>query len=83
MVGTYCYIVTSKDTFHELEIHAGCSDFIIEATPVDEMEILDVTISCDDESKMENLCTAAGHIIPQRIESIVEGTSVKIVDGYS
>lgn len=83
MVGTYCYIVTSKDTFHELEIHAGCSDFIIEAAPVGEMEILDVTISCDDESKIPSLCNWAEEIIPQRIESIVEGTVVRIVDGYS
>lgn len=53
---------------------------MIEANPVNETEILGVTVTCESPYEAEKIANGIAKILPQRISEVVEGASMEVVD---
>ena len=53
---------------------------MITAEPVESTEIFQVVVTSSNPAEAEKLANAISYILPQRIDSIIDGTSARIVD---
>ena len=87
LVQTYIVILDTRETLLEVIDHAGvdCTERelrkMIEAEAVDGTEIFRVVVTGTDPQEAEQIADAIAHVLPKRISAIVEGASVKVVDG--
>ena len=87
LVQTYIVILDTRETLLEVIDHAGVDRTerelrkMIEAEVVDGTEIFQVVVTGTDPQEAERIADAIAHVLPKRISAIVEGASVKVVDG--
>lgn len=87
LVRTYIVILDTRETLLEVIDHAGVDRTerelrkMIEAEAVAGTEIFQVVVTGTDPQEAERIADAIAHVLPKRISAIVEGASVKVVDG--
>ncbi len=87
LVQTYIVILDTRETLLEVIDHAGVDRTerelrkMIEAEAVAGTEIFQVVVTGTDPQEAERIADAIAHVLPKRISAIVEGASVKVVDG--
>lgn len=88
LVDTYIVILNSRTTLEQVLETSGFDDIysygqlagMISASAVNRTEVLAVTVTCGDPYDAALLANTIVEILPYRIASIVEGSSVRIVD---
>jgi capsular polysaccharide biosynthesis protein len=53
---------------------------MIESSPVNETEVMQVTVTCEDPYEAERIANGIAKVLPQRIAEIIEGSSMEVVD---
>jgi capsular polysaccharide biosynthesis protein len=53
---------------------------MIDSTPVNETEVIQVTVTCEDPYEAELLANGIAVVLPQRIAEVIEGASMEVVD---
>ena len=53
---------------------------MIEAEPINETEIMGVTVTCENPEHSAKIANGIAKVLPQRISEIVEGSSMEVVD---
>ena len=87
LVNTYIVILKDRVTLVDIIDYAGVDMHYsqlrekISAEPLDETEVFEVVVTTDDPKESEKLANAVAYILPKRIASIIDGSSVKIVSG--
>lgn len=86
LVESYIVILNTRESLNEVISYAGVERSyeelkkMISAEAVNETEIFQVTVTSPDPREAENIANAIAEILPERISSIIEGTSAKVVD---
>ena len=86
LVNSYIVILKSRATLlHVIDYADSNRSYselkgMISATSVDGTEVFRVTVTSEDPHEAEDLANAIAHVMPDRIASIVEGSSAKVVD---
>ncbi len=86
LVDSYMVILKTRDTLTSVIDYAGvdisCGQLagMISASAVDETEIFKVNVNSPDPVLAEKIANAIAHVAPERISSIIEGSSAKVVD---
>lgn len=86
LVKTYTVLLKNRTTLEKIIDETGVSHTweelydMIEAAPVNETEIMEVTVTCEDPYEAETLANGIAKILPQRVSEIVEGSSMEVVD---
>ena len=86
LVKTYIVILGTRETLNDVIDYAGVEmtyselKGYISADAVDNTEIFRVTITHPDPAVAEKLANADAHVLPKRIDTIVEGTSAMVVE---
>lgn len=87
LVNTYIVILKDRVTLVDIIDYAGVDMRYSElreritAEPLDETEVFEVVVTTSDPEESEKLANAVAYILPKRIASIIDGSSVKIVSG--
>lgn len=86
LVKTYTVLLKNRTTLEKIIKHTDV-DYtwkelyeMIEASPVNETEIMEVTVTCEDPYEAEKIANGIAKILPQRVSEIVEGSSMEVVD---
>ena len=86
LVDSYLVILNTRETLNEVLDYAQ-SDLsytdlrgMISAGSVNETEIFQITVTSADPLEAEALANAIAEVLPDRIGSVIEGSSAKIVD---
>ncbi len=86
LVDTYLVILETRMTLEEV-IELGQLDYtygelckVITAEPVNDTEVFSVTVKTDDPYEAERIANTIAIVLPEKINDIVEGSSVRIVD---
>lgn len=53
---------------------------MIESGPVNETEVMQVTITCEDPYEAERIANGIAVVLPQRVTEVIEGASMEVVD---
>ena len=86
LVNSYIVILKSRATLMDVIDYADSNRSyeklrsMISADDVDGTEVFRVTVTSTDPKEAETLANAIAHVIPNRIASIIEGSSAKVVD---
>lgn len=86
LVDSYIVILntptTLKDVIDFADVKRDYSELqkMITAEAVNETEIFQVVVTSEDPKEAEKIASAISHILPKRINNIIEGTSARIVD---
>lgn len=86
LVDSYMVILNTKETILEvIEYSQSALSFedvkdMIEAKAVNETEIFEVIITSDDPNEALRLADAISKVLPERISTIIDGTSAKVVE---
>jgi hypothetical protein len=84
LVDSYIVILNTRETLVDVINYAGASytykelKSMITSAAVNETEIFKVTVTSTDPKEAERLANAVASVLPQRIGTIIEGTSVKV-----
>jgi len=86
LVETYLVILKTRLTLNDVIARSGLdisyadlSDMIT-AGSVNETEVFSVTVTSDDPQEAEHIANTIAQVLPEKIASVVEGSSVSIVD---
>lgn len=86
LVDTYLVILKTRMTLDDV-IELGQLDYtyeelcgIITAEPVNDTEVFSVTVKTDDPYEAERIANTIAIVLPEKINDVVEGSSVRIVD---
>ena len=85
LVESYLVILNTWETLDGVIDYAGVDvsistlEEMISAVAVNETEIFAVTVTSESPQEAEKLANAIAYILPKRIDTIIEGTSAKIV----
>jgi len=83
---TYTVLLKNRTTLERLIDETGVNYHwedvydMIESSPVNETEVMQVTVTCEDPYEAELIANGIAKILPQRIAEIVEGASMEVVD---
>ena len=86
LVDSYIVILNTRETLNDVLDYAASNlsysslRSMISASAVNETEIFQVSVTSPDPQEAERLANAIAYILPKRINTIIEGTSAKIVD---
>lgn len=86
LVKTYIIILKTRETLNDVIDYAGVDrtsgeiSNMIEAEDVSSTEIFKVVVTSTDPQEAEDIASAITYILPKRINSIIEGTSARVVD---
>lgn len=86
LVDSYIVILNTRETLNEVIDYAGVNRTykevkdMITAGAVNETEIFQVTVTSPDPQEAERIANAVAYILPKRIDTIIDGTSAKIVE---
>lgn len=86
LVDSYIVIMESRATLDEvieyadLDITYHSLQSMISAAAVNETEIFRVSVKCTDPAMSVKIVEALAYVVPQRIATIIEGSSAKVVD---
>jgi capsular polysaccharide biosynthesis protein len=83
---TYTVLLKNRTTLERIIDETGV-DYtwedvydMIESSPVNETEVMQVTVTCTDPYEAEKIANGIAKILPQRIAEIIEGSSMEVVD---
>jgi capsular polysaccharide biosynthesis protein len=83
---TYTVLLKNRTTLERLIDETGV-DYtwediydMIESGPVNETEVMRVTVTCKDPYEAEKIANGIAVVLPQRVAEIVEGASMEVVD---
>ena len=86
LVATYQVILKTRMTLNDV-IRLGELDCsyeklkgMISTSSVNDTEVFSVTVTSDDPYEAEHIANTIGRVLPDKIASIVEGSSVRVVD---
>ena len=86
LVKTYTVLLKNRTTLEDV-IDATGVDYnwkelydMIEAAPVNETEIMGVTVTCKDPNEAAKIANGIAKVLPRRISEVVEGSSMEVVD---
>ena len=86
LVDSYIVILNTRETLNDVIDYAGVDRTyselknMISAASVNSTEIFEVVVTSPDPEEAERIANAISYILPDRIKTIIEGTSAKIVD---
>ncbi len=86
LVKTYTVILKNRTTLERVIDETGVKydweelSEMIEAEPVNETEVMGVTVICESPKDAQIIANGIAKILPQRISEIVEGSSMEVVD---
>ncbi len=86
LVKTYTVILKNRTTLERVIDETGLKytweelSEMIEAEPVNETEVMGVTVTCESAQDAQIIANGIAKILPQRISEIVEGSSMEVVD---
>jgi capsular polysaccharide biosynthesis protein len=86
LVDTYIGILRTRTTMERVIEETGTTHSygsllrMISTSAVTGTEIFRVTVTCEDPYEAEKIANGITAVLPERIENIVEGTSMKVVD---
>lgn len=86
LVKSYIVILNTRTSLNEVIDYAGVDIStaelrkMISAESVESTEIFEVVVTSPDPAEAEKLANAIAYVLPIRIDSIIEGTSARIVD---
>ena len=86
LVKTYTVLLKNRTTLEKVIEATGVTyDWeelyeMIEAAPVNETEIMEVTVTSTDPNESKKIANGIAKILPQRVSEIVEGSSMEVVD---
>ncbi|MBE6763276.1 MAG: hypothetical protein E7553_02820 [Ruminococcaceae bacterium] len=86
LVNTYMIILKSRTVLNEVITQTGVpysyTDIkgMIDAESVNQTEIFEVRVTCYDPNESEQIANAICRILPEKIEDIMQGSSVRVVD---
>lgn len=86
LVKTYIVMLKNRTTLTEVIDETGVSyDYdelydMIEATAVNETEVLRVTVTSEDPYEAAKIVNCIAEVLPERISEIIEGSSMAVVD---
>lgn len=86
LVDSYIVILNTRETLEDVIDYAGVSYSyrelrnMITAEAVNETELFTVTVTSPDPQEAELLANAVAYILPKRIDTIIDGTSARVVD---
>ena len=87
LVSTYMVILNSRETLLMVLDEAEC-DYsyeelmdMIRTSQVNDTEIFSITVTSTDAEEAARLANAIAAILPQRIEAIIKGASMRVVSG--
>ena len=83
---TYTVLLKNRTTLERLIDETGVNyDWeeiydMIESGPVNETEVMQVTVTCDDPYVAQRIANGIATVLPQRVTEVVEGASMEVVD---
>lgn len=83
---TYTVLLKNRTTLERLIDETGVKysweDIydMIESGPVNETEVMQVTVTCRDPYEAELIANGIAAVLPQRVAEVVEGASMEVVD---
>lgn len=86
LVKTYTVLLKNRTTLERVIKETGLNYTygqvyaMIEAKPVQETEIMGITVTCEDPYHAEKIANAIAVVLPKRVAEIVEGSSMEVVD---
>ncbi len=86
LVKTYTVLLKNRTTLEKVIEATGVTyDWeelyeMIEASPVNETEIMEITVTSTDPNEAKKIANGIAKILPQRVSEIVEGSSMEVVD---
>lgn len=86
LVKTYTVLLKNRTTLEkiidETKVNYTWEELYekIEAAPVNETEIMEVTVTTNDPYESEKIANGIAKILPKRVSEIVEGSSMEVVD---
>ncbi len=86
LVDSYIVILNTRETLNDVIDYAGVNRTyrelkeMIKAAAVNETEIFKVTVTSPDPEEAKCIADAIAYILPKRISTIIDGTSVKVAD---
>lgn len=86
LVNTYLVILKTRSTLRDVITVGGIDRTygelkqMIEADSVNNTEIFSVNVTSDDPREAEHIANTIGQVLPDKIASVVDGSSVRIVD---
>ena len=86
LVDSYLVILNTKETILDVIDYAGCDltyreiKEMITAAAVNETEIFQVTITSPNPTEALQIANAIVEVLPERISTIIDGTSAKVVE---
>lgn len=86
LVKVYIIILNTRETLTEVKDYAEVDRSIAElkdmisAQSVDSTEIFRVVVTSEDPYEAEAIAASIAHVLPNRIDSIIDGTSSEVVD---
>ena len=89
LVDTYIVILQSRSTLEEIQREAdvpysvGQLSGMITARAVNETEVFQVNVVCNDAADAQHIADTVGRVLPEKISAIVDGSSVSVVDAAS
>lgn len=86
LVDSYITILMTRSSLEAVIDYAGVDqtyeslEKMITASSVNDTEIFRVTVTSTDPEEAEKIASAIAYILPKRIDTLIEGTSAKLVD---
>ena len=86
LVKTYTVILKNRTTLERVINKTGVKYTweelydMIEADPVNETEVMGVTVTCESTKQAKIIANGIAEVLPQRISEIVEGSTMEVVD---
>lgn len=88
LVKTYTVLLKNRTTLEKVIKETKLQDKytwtdlynMIEAAPVNETEIMEVKVTCEDPNEACKIANGIAKVLPKRISEIVEGSSMAVVD---
>lgn len=86
LVDTYVVILNSRTTLDQVRAAARVTytdrelQKMIQAQAVNSTEVFEVTVTSEDPQEAQKIANTIAQVLPSRISSVVEGSSVRVVD---
>lgn len=86
LVKTYIVLLQNRTTLEKVIEKADVSytyeelEKMIEASSVDETEIMRVTVTTNDPHEAAKIANAIAEVLPRRVDEIIDGSSMEVVD---
>ena len=83
---TYTVLLKNRTTLERVIDETGIDyawedvNDMIESAPVNETEVIRVTVTCKDPYEAERIANGIAVVLPQRIAEVIEGASMEVVD---